>query len=186
MVWERCVGYDTITFHSDPANFADLEEAKRTVYERLARELDAFYEIMQIRAAEMREWANAEEAVQRLLSSESGQGVRNRLLRFFRTPDLVAAAYRSILECEGSVVQNEDECQRKLANLYDFGGDGWLRDIVIQAMKERYKQPTAQRMQLVSFIESRRTHKGENLAVLLAAILGGTVGAILTLAIKHH
>jgi hypothetical protein len=61
MVWERCVGYDTITFHSDPANFADLEEAKRTVYERLARELDAFYEIMQIRAAEMREWANAEE-----------------------------------------------------------------------------------------------------------------------------
>ena len=186
LVRDRSPGYDVLTFYADSTVFDGIEDAKEAVYAVLSRELGVFYWLAQIRAGEMEEWEAVEDATRRLVSSESPEGKWDALVRFAKARGLIANAYRSLLEYEGLVIENDDDCYRRIAELYESGEKGWLQEDVLRASKERYKRPVQQRMTFVTFVESRRVQRGQNFVVLVSAILGGAVGSILTLILARR
>ena len=85
--------------------------------------------------------------------------------------------------------QNEElfdnnNIQSDYRNIYKKEEHYFQSDIDKQ-IKERFVYPTKQIYQLIEFLESRRLRSVENLVVLISAILGGAIGAILIILLSN-
>lgn len=183
-VWSERIprrGYDDILFYYNEVAFANEEEVRNAVIEEILDELGFFYRVVQTQNARMSAWGRVEGLVGQLIAIQGMKGIRGRLERTFVCSKLINEALTQITVFEANRLYVHSARQRAYAHLYSDQLWGWFQPYIDKRIKQQISYPTGQIGQLVSFLESRRVKSVETLVVLVSALLGGTIGALLTL-----
>ena len=144
-------------------------------------ELGLFYFIMQVRSRKMSVWQEIRDSVDRLLTIQRTKGVRGLSKRLFTGPRLIDGAFISVAEFEAKEVSDNDTIDEDYRSIYPYGTEQCFQSYIDEEIKGQYSYPTEQINQLISFVESRRVKSLERFVVLIAAVLGGSIGALLTI-----
>ncbi len=176
-------GYDRITIRAaSSGKSSDFDHLKLQLFEALEDELGFFYELMRERSAQISAWAEIENNLQELLYAKPSQGMLARHWAPVRRRKKLKALFHDLLSFRANAVFAESSRDEKYRSLYDTGKyTVILKKYLDEHIENLYTYPTSDVLEMVKFEEERTTKTFEWAAVLLAAILGGLVGAVITI-----
>lgn len=177
-------GYDEIIFEFNKEMFADKNEAVDAVKEEIKDELGFFYDIVQSEVVKMHEWSKIVDSITQLNNILRLRGIMGVWKRLFTRSKLLNEVFSTVVEFESEELFDNNNIQSDYRNIYKKEEHYFQSDIDKQ-IKERFVYPTKQIYQLIEFLESRRLRSVENLVVLISAILGGAIGAILIILLSN-
>jgi hypothetical protein len=185
---EASSGYDKLTFEYNPdlANGEPVESTKQRLFYLLREELGLYYAIQQSRALSIQNFDAIMTQSADLVSLHRENGIVGYVKRLFVASRQINEAFISLAEFEGQAIFETTEFKDACMVQYDTEESCFLQTYVDRALEERPQYPTAQVSRLFDLFEQRRLHNFEYLAVLIAAMLGGIIGALLTAWLTKH
>lgn len=171
-------GYDRIIFYFNPTQFMNAETAKEKILNEILDELGFFYYVVQTEVEKMHDWRKIQNLVEQLISIQRAQRVKAFFARIFTLPKLINETLISLTEFESKGLYFENANQKHYRDLFS-ARNAYFQIHIDKEMKDRIAYPTKEMSRLIGFFEGRRTKAVESLVVLIAAILGGAVGALL-------
>ena len=174
-------GYDTIIFYFNPIIFAKAEEAKEAIIEEIQDELGFFYSLEQIEVEKMYDWEEIQDSVDQLISIQREKGIKGFLKKMFTCSKHINEAFISIAEFESNELFHRNIILRHYRNIYSDKKETYFQFYVNKKIKDRFTYPTKQGVELISLFESRRIKSVEIFVVLISAMIGGGIGALLTI-----
>jgi hypothetical protein len=82
---------------------------------------------------------------------------------------------------ESNGIMGKKISENDYRELYQSKEPSLFKEFIDKEIKEKYNYPTKQVADLISFIESRRVKSIELITILIASILGGIFGALITI-----
>ena len=116
-----------------------------------------------------------------MISIQRTKGIKNFFKKLFIRSELINEALVSLTEFESKDLYSQNIIQRDYSDLYSDKEEKHFQPFIDKELEERVDYPTKEMSQLVAFFESRRIKALEVLIFLVSAIIGGTVGALLTI-----
>ena len=175
-------GYDRIVFYFNPTQFKDAEEAKEEIFYEIRDELAFYYSIVQSENYNMKSWIEIENLIDQLISIQRAKHFRGFFKRLFSRSKLIDEALTSLVEFESEELWFKNSLQKRYRGLFSMGSV-CFQGYIDRELKNRTVYPVKEITRLIDFFESRREKTIESLVVLIAAILGGAVGALLTISL---
>lgn len=169
-------GYDDIIIHTKEKE-GSLDNLKDKAIERLLSELSYFYFLVQSNNLNQHIWVEVEESVENLKQSLSDKRLLSRAINVIKTRNHLDSAFLNIADLEMGMLDIKQKYLRwkkEIATLHD---QIFLEDYLESEVMSGMEFPTNHMLQIVQLCESRRTISAQNTAVLLSAILGGILGA---------
>lgn len=185
--WQVCAqrvprrGYDEIVFHFNQAVFEDIGDARDAVFQAIMAELGFFYYLKQVSVVRSLAWYRLQELVRELISIYEMDGIRGCLKRTFACSKAISDVVTRLAVFEMRDIHAQDSRQKDYEDLYLQGQETYLQFYIENGMRQRRSYPTTQTRQLITFLEGRRAKSLDTLVVLASALLGGAVGALLTI-----
>jgi len=176
-------GYDEIVFNYDN-KFATEEESKNELLYTIDGELDLFYEIVRYEACKINGWQEIETKVQILLKLQRQKNLQGWLKKLFQRGPLIDEIVCLLSQYNGTNLFVDTSLNESYGSRYDTGGH-FLKYYVDAQMKNREKYPVSDIADLVKFIDDRHGKIWENFFVLIAAILGGIMGSLVTIFVQN-
>lgn len=174
-------GYDAVRIKFDPDQFDDVEHAFDELLHVLSDELGFFYELHRQERRTYEEWGLIESAVSELSEQQPRVGRIRRLRNAAMRGRLIHKLNIQLARFESEELFERTRNQQMLRDMYVEGALRFLRPQLVNAVQDAPAFPAAQVARVIGFIEQRRTQSVEWLVVLLAAVVGGAAGALLTL-----
>lgn len=174
-------GYDDIVFNFNQKIFAEANEAKDAIMEEIQDELGFFYDVVQSEVVKMFDWEPIQDSVSELIAVQRLKGIKGIWKKVFVLSKLINEAFTAIAGFESGDICINNITQRDYRDIYLGREEQYFQSDIDKQMKERFVYPTKQTGELISFFESRRVKSVEILVVLTSAILGGVIGALLTI-----
>lgn len=174
-------GYDDMIFNFDQEMFGEASEAMDVIMEDTGDELGFFYNVVQSEVERMFDWEPLQDSVTKLVGIQRMNGIKGIWKRAFVRSKLINENFPNIAEFEGNDIYVQNIIQKDYRNIYLDRKNEYFRYYVDNQIKERFIYPTKEMHQLISFFESRRAKSVEVFVVLISAILGGSIGALLTI-----
>jgi hypothetical protein len=172
-------GYDALQFTSDHPEYDSAIEALQGLFSELNHELGFFYWINATEAQSIRGWSEIQDQIETLLEQTEKQGVWHRLLTKLKRSRLLHDVFTSLIGFDVSrtfmLNDREQSCRQTYAS-----SAGFIRSFVDTEMADAVQFPTKQITTLVGFLEQRRSKAVELLIVLIAAVVGGIAGAMIS------
>ncbi len=178
------LGYDSLVFYYDESAFGEVQDAKENILEEAEDELGFFYKINQIRDVEMKAWGDIEDSIQQLISLHRKKGIKGFFARLVTCSRLARDIFISLAEFDSHRLFSDNYLGEHCRDLYPGQKGGYFRSYIESSLKERAPYPTEQLSQLTNLLESRRTKHVEVLVILLSAMLGASIGALLTILVS--
>lgn len=175
-------GYDTVEFFFDRTVYEDSEMAKAAVFSELADELGLYYRVVHERLVQMVEWEAVQTAYGELLETYASTGLTARWKRIFTVYGQIQDVIIALSGFESSGLWREHELKSYYEGLLRGGKRPFLVSHLDEELGSIHNYPTAQFRDVVMLLEGRRAKLADALVVVLAAILGGSVGALIALA----
>lgn len=179
------LAYDEVVFLYNPHVYRDVEEAKEEIFEDIARELGLFYELVQQEAGIMHTWDEIEEMVNNLVLIQRERGVKGIAKRFLKRSQILNELVTSLVQFGSNQHFLNAMAQRDYKNIYSTGEDSPFKPFLDKELRETYFYPIEEISKLITFVESRRAKGVEYLILLTSTILGGAIGALLTIAFSQ-
>ncbi|MFW6116184.1 MAG: hypothetical protein ACOC6F_00520 [bacterium] len=176
-------GYDTFVFHFDPCRYDGPTDAKDAWFREFGDELGLFYRGVHARIMRVRRWENVESLVDDLLALFRRRGLRAVLGRIVRAPGQIREATIALVEFERHDLGVAYDMQVQYADLVAIVGEPYIDRAIRAEMNNRLDYGSRQTRDIIELLESRRARAVEQGVVLLSAILGGAVGALITMAV---
>ncbi len=173
-------GYDRMIFYFNPTQFINVEEAKEKIFDEILNELGFFYYLVQIEVEKMRDWEKIQNLIDQLIFIQRSNGVKAFFTKIFTRSKLIDETLTSLAEFESEELYFNNTNQKDYRDFLSIG-DVCFQPYIDKQINDRTVYPTNEMSRLISFFESRRTKAVESLVVLIAAILAGGVGALLTI-----
>lgn len=173
-------GYADITFRYCTDTIRTIEEACEALFHELDDELSLFYKIHRNDSQKHERWAEIEQITSNLTEHFKKSGWRERLRTARTRGRELAALYVSLAQFEADHILDEHYTNTAYRSLYKSKNSAFMRSFLESALKDRPVFPTKQMTDLMAFIESRRSKTIELLIVLIAAVVGGIVGSLIT------
>lgn len=173
-------GYDRMIFYFNPTQFINAEEAKEKIFDEILNELGFFYYIVQTEVGKMHDWEKIRNLVDQLIFIQRSNGVKAFFTKIFTRSKLIDETLTSLAEFESEELYFDNTNQKDYRDLFSMM-EGCFQPYIDKEINNRIVYPTKEMSRLISFFESRRTKAVESLVVLIAATLGGGVGALLTI-----
>jgi hypothetical protein len=173
-------GYDRYDFFFNESHFSDAEEALDVLQLHLLDELDLYYLITQREAQKLHAWEGIGALTDELIDLHRKRGFRAFLKRTFKSSRLVNETFVSLAEFEGDQILGANYIREAYRHTYKADTVPYLREMVDRNMAERAAYPTEQVRSLLQLFETRRLSATELRVVLISAISGGAVGAVVT------
>lgn len=170
-------GYDTFKLTLNIDEGYDYKTLKNSVYFTIAREFGLYYEIKQIINRRKRNWMKIEEAVD-LLFQNSNMKIWNIKRKLFQVPSILTDLYQKIAKFERDEIFFKQEYERYLNKAFVNSETSFFKEEVEEMYRtEMSNLPIEQVIRYVNTFEQRRL----NLNDASSAIIGGIVGALLTI-----
>jgi len=178
---ERIRGYDKIRFVCHEISFDDLSAAKEDLFSSLKDEFGIFYQLMLARVKAIDGWLKIQAVLTKLGDAWGKRGFRQRLLNIFLKGRYINELITAIATFEVDQIFARDSIDQGYRAIYSKDENAFIRDYVDEGLKELSPYPTKQISDLALFLEGRRSRAIELLVILVAALIGGVAGALLTI-----
>ena len=173
-------GYADVTFRCCTEQYKTAMEARSALFYALEDELDLFYEIQRRDSESYRQWDDVQQLASNVIEQFKITGWAQ--LHHTLTRGRKLAALRvSLVEFEQGNLLKEHALNTACRRVYGDGRITFLKSFIDDKLKDRRMFLTKQLIDLVEFIERRRSKSLEFLIVLIAALIGGIAGTIITL-----
>jgi hypothetical protein len=173
-------GYEDITITYNPAVLPTLADAQGSVYMSLREQLSIGYYAIQVRLELEHIWDDLERKVNSLADMHRRGGVKAYFGRTFRVPQELLNATLALTDYE----LKELTALRSVQSVYQSHYDHETHPCVAKQVQEYVNQvkplPVDQFKRLIELFDRYRAERFAGLNVLISAILGGLVGAVLT------
>ena len=112
------------------------------------------------------------------------KGFKGFFKKIFRRQSIIARLFTDISTFEGQSLFNDRLLSNAYNEIFSVKDQVFFKTFIDQDIDEKYDYPVKQTSDLVSFFESRRVKNIEIIIALIASMLGGAIGAILTMGLK--
>lgn len=174
------VGYDEVIFNYDSRVIATEEEAQEGLFQAIDSELDLFYEIRRCEVCRINSWEEIQARLKTLLELQRHKGFCGRINRLAKRGSLINELVCLLSQFNGGNLFRDTSLNSRHASQYRAEVH-FLKHYVDEELKDREKYPTSDVADLVKFIDERHGKTWQNFFVLIAAILGGIVGSLITI-----
>lgn len=174
-------GYDLVQFRYDAKYFEDSAEATLDAVYELEDEIGLFYRSVRARHREMIGWMEVSEAFNDLVDMHDDRGLRSTVRRFRRSSRRIQDVIFGLTQFERIRLNNQAAFDRAYRDIRRGRVSLYLDERLSREVSDRREYPVAQVRELVSLIEGRRAKAFDNLVILFAAVIGGAIGAFITL-----
>jgi len=176
-------GYDTFNFYYPKSVFLSSEEAKEALFLELSSELGLFYRMVHQNLLQSNEWDDLKEGMNSLLENNKKTGIKGAWSKAFGLYKQVQDLIISLSEFESGRVWTSFFIKTGYQHLIHSGKTTYLKDFLDDELDEFPDYPTKQIRDIIDLLESRRSKTVDNAIVVLAAVIGGIIGAVVTLLI---
>lgn len=177
-------GYDKLVIYYNSNVIEDANEAFEYLSSSIQDEFGFFYKCIQTRNAKMQNWQTIQENLNVLLEIQNAKGPKGVLQRFFERPRLIGKLFTDIATFEGSDIFKSGIQQNEYKETFSIKDEIFFKSLIDKELEEKLDYPIKQTTDLVHFFESRRVKSLELITALFAAILGGAIGALLTISLQ--
>lgn len=105
--------------------------------------------------------------------------------RFFKRPRLIGKLFTDIATFEGNIIFKDSLQQNEYKEIFSVKEEIFFKTLIDKKLEEKLDYPVKQTTDLINFFESRRVKSLELITALIAAILGGAIGALLTISLQN-
>lgn len=175
-------GYDKLIFHYDTGIFENEKDAINYIFHEIISELSFFYEIQRSRLIKMRKWVQIEEMVEDIIPKNKKNGVRSRFHEFIYYSRKIKELFVDLAIFESDSIFSKKATRHDYREIYSDRWASYFRNFVDKVMKEEEETyPTKELIQLLSYLEDQRAKNMELLTIFISAIIGGGIGAFITI-----
>lgn len=175
------MGYDEIIFDYDTQIFKNEQNAEACIFKKIIPELAFFYGIQRMRVTKLRKWGQIEELLDNIIPKNIKKDNLERLREFISYSGKIKKLFVAIAIFEKDLIFIKEEILNDYKDIYSDRWDSYFQDFIDKAMKEDETYPTNQLIQLLNYLESNRAKNMELLTMFFSAIVGGIIGALITL-----
>lgn len=174
-------GYDKIVFYYNSQEIKDSDEALGYLMTSIEDEFGLCYKYIQIRQQRMYSWQTIQESLQELQTMQNQFGFKAYFNRLFKRPSLIGKLFTDLAIFEARDIFNGRIRQNEYNEVYKLKDEMFFKTFIDKEFDEKYEYPVKQITELVKFYEGRRVKSVELSIAIIAAILGGAIGALLTI-----
>ncbi len=173
-------GYDTFDIHFSNNYFSSLQEAKKSLFRELSAEAGMFYRIVHQNVLQMEAWGKLEGLVNDLIKTTKLTGLKAIWFQTFRLYQQVQEVIFSLSEFESNRIWTSFFIKTGHQQLMSDGTKLYLQGQLDAEVSQFPDYPVSQIKDVVNLLESRRSKTIDNFVVLIAALIGGVIGAVIT------
>ena len=172
--------YKRFTFSYDPNFYRDIEDALSSLFKLLKNELGVFYMITHHRVKEWRYWDAVQNNLDIILKEKNKTWAKKFFRRYFILPRLVENVIFALTDFESDKQRSKYLIERAYYKIVRQEKT-FLKDFIQEEISDKYNYPTTQTREILNLIETRRSKFQEALVILISALIGGSLGAIITI-----
>jgi hypothetical protein len=173
------IGYARVDISVDPGQYESITQAFEDVRYQLSFELDVFYSIIQSENRLRLAWSDVQDLLRDATEESTGDWL-SRTRSYFVKATKLRELHSEIASFEAMSIRSRHATQRLVRRLYDQTTMEVIKPLIESALEDREVYPIEQVGRLVDFMERRQSKAVELLVVLIAAVIGGVAGALLT------
>lgn len=177
-------GYGNLTIYYNSDEIKDAREALEHLSSSIQDEFGFFYKCIQTRNAKMHNWQTIQENLNSLLETQNAKGLKGISKRFIKRPRLIGKLFTDIATFEGNDIFQNGLQQNEYKETFSVKDEIFFKTLIDKELEEKLNYPVKQTADLIHFFESRRVKNLELITALIAAILGGAIGALLTISLQ--
>jgi hypothetical protein len=178
-------GYDEIVFRYRKSFFENINDARDLLYYLIRDEVAFFYGLKLDRVQAINDWFEIQEILEQLLHQEEVSRVKKLLSSLFLRGIRIRTLFTKTVEFEVDNILKDSLRRTSYSNVYSKDEPKFFQEYVDRELKDKTAYPTKQTIELAGFLEGQRSKKIELITLLLAAIIGGALGSLLTLILSR-
>ena len=173
-------GYDEVVFSYDKRAYQVDDEAKEDLFHELCNEIDLFYQIKSLESQNRNQWTDIEGKIVKLLELQQAPGLKGRWSRLTKRGKIIDEIVCALCEFNSTKLFQDSSINEDYGSSYK-ADIHFLKHYIDQEIKNRQTFPTKEIAELTKYLEGRHSKSWEMIVVLIAAILGGIIGGLVTL-----
>ncbi|MEE3998816.1 hypothetical protein V1T75_00590 [Tenacibaculum sp. FZY0031] len=174
-------GYNKLTVYYNKKEFQNADEAMEFFSESIVDEFGFYYAYQQGRVSKMREWHKIQKNVHKLLKIEKSKGIVGVYKKFFQRQGLIGKLFIGLATFEGQSIFDNNFYHNNYSQTFLIDEDVYFKKFIDKEMEENQDYPIKQTTELLNFLESRRVKSVELTMAIIAAIVGGAIGSLITI-----
>ncbi len=178
------LGYDKVVFYYDSEMYESPKSVKDAVYREISEELGLFYSIVQMRVVRMHEWHDIENMLDELRALRKEVGFRGMWKRFVTSGKKIDDGIVKLTDFESKGIVDKSLIARAYEEVYSDAKQGNFDTFIDHEISDQMEYPVDQANRLINLFERRRIKRLEIGALVLASVLGGVVGSLMTMALS--
>ncbi|WP_288984692.1 hypothetical protein [uncultured Flavobacterium sp.] len=174
-------GYDELIIYYNAEEFKNAEEAMFNLTDSISDELGFYYSSQQDKVYRIRTWNSLQKKLNKLLKIQESTGLYGFYNKFFIRPKLISKLFTDIAAFEVQSTYGNNYHQNNYKHAFLIEDEIFFKTFIDKDLEEKDEYPIKQVTDLISFFESRRVKSLELTMAIIAAIIGGAIGSILTI-----
>lgn len=177
---EETDAYDRVNIAYDATIHASLDDALDELFFELTSQLSLIYAVAAAECRAMIRWERLMVEVDSIVRPgprSYPKRVKDAVLR----GRALSRLHQTLAEFESNALEDSQYIERSRRQLYRAEPAVSLRSLVDAEVDDRWEYPIAQVEKLVGHIEAKHSHQVELLVVIVASVIGGAVGSLITL-----
>lgn len=174
-------GYDEITFQYDENEFASPASAEYDLYSKLEDELGFYYYVVSTRLKTHEDWDKIKGPLSKLTDVEGKRKFTQRLINILLRGRYINELFTAIVTLEVNQIFRRNLIDEGYRGIYSKNETTYLQLYIDEGLKELTSYPTTQISEAARFLEGRRSKTIELIIILIASLIGGVAGSLLTL-----
>lgn len=174
-------GYDQLIFTYSEEMYDTEEDALTDLYQSLSQEAAYFYSLKVVRSKQIHSWIDIQNGMHELLAYES-EGVKKSLQeKIFRRSKIFKDVFRKIGIFKGDIIFDKSIIDQQYSDMYKSEKyDVYLKYFVDKVIDCWQVYPVTETAELLMYFDQKNTKTFELSVAFIAAIVGGAVGAVIT------
>lgn len=174
-------GYDRLIFSYLENQYESLDLAFEELISELSSEVAFFYELKILHAKRSTDWDSIQSSLHELLEIEDESHKKTFKDRYSNKPRLLNSLYRDIGLFKGQEIYYKNIYEQHYFSIYKTEKHNvYLKTFVDASLENWTTYPIKETSEIVGYFQNRSNKSLELSVVMLAAILGGTIGAFIT------
>jgi len=144
-------------------------------------ELSFYYEIMQSRSIKIRKWVQIDEMLRNIIPEDRKKCIWSGFHEFIYYSGKIKELFIAIAIFERDSIFVKEKVRSDYKDVYSDRWASHFHNFIDKVMTEEETYPTKEIIQLLSYLEDKRAKNMELLTMFFSAIIGGGIGALITL-----